>query len=179
MRRIALILLLVAGSVPVADAWPVGRIAIFSDEALTNTTLDDDSMRAVDIYIAHVDHYGVTGSRFKIEAEPGFTGIWLGETSPWAPNIIGTSTTGVSIYYAQCAADDIVLIKSTYWLLGTSQFCTGLTVVPDPGANGYTLCTGCNFVELPCGPPGALRVGCPAPVPVQESTWGRVKALYR
>ena len=174
----ALILALILAASARAQVSGVGRIAIFSDEALTDSTLVDSSSRIVDIYIAHVDCFGgVTGSEFKTQPDGGFAGVWLNETSPWWPYVLGTSPEGVSIAYASCVTADIFLIKAVYWLPGISSPCSGLSVVGHPDRNGYMVCTGCNFVDLPCDAPGSLRVNCP--VPVEETTWGRVKALYR
>lgn len=173
------IILLLAGLVlvaPVQAGTGVGRIAIFSDDALSNGELTDDSLRLVDIYIGHVDHIGVTGSQFKVEPTEGFTGTWISETSPWAPFTIGQSLSGISISYQACIDDDILVVKATYWLQGTSSPCSGLRVTRVP-PTPQVLCVGCNFVELPCDPPGDLRVNCP--VSTQTTTWGRVKALYR
>jgi hypothetical protein len=177
MKAIVLALAALVATAPVVGANEVGRIAIFSDEALTNSALVDDSFRQVEIYVAHVDHTGVTGSQFKIQVDEGFTGYFMAETLPWAPYVIGTALTGVTIAYAQCAATDIILVRLTYFLVGTSLPCSGLSVVPHPDGPGNMLCLGCNMFEVPCAPPGSLRVNCT--VAVEESTWGGVKALYR
>lgn len=162
-----------------ARAQGHGRIAIFSDAALTDSTVVDADSRVIDVYIAHVDHPGVTGSQFRTVADPGFTAVWLYESSPWYPFVIGSSREGVSIYYgyyAGCVTTDIVLIKVTYWLTGTSKLCSRLRVVGYPETD-YIVCVGCNMVETPCSSGGSLRVACP--VSTEETTWGRVKALYR
>jgi hypothetical protein len=178
MRILLFVGLLVVAIAEPAGANEVGRIAIFSDEALTDPYLLDDGYRQVDIYVGHVDHYGVTGSQFMIQVDPGFTGHYLGETSPWSPIVIGTAMTGMSVSYAQCAVADLIVVKLTFFLSGTSSPCSGLSVVGHPDSyTGDEICVGCSFVEIPCDPPGALQVNCT--VPVESTTWGRVKALYR
>lgn len=173
--RLVLSTLIILAMLSPARASEWGTIAIFSDATLTDPTLVDDVPRMVDIYIAHLDFGGVTGSEFRTEADAGFTGVWLSETSPWSPYVIGTSPTGVAIAYAQCVMSDIIVIKATYLLTGTSAPCSRLRVVPSPG-HDLVVCSGCHFVDGPCGA-GSLAVSCP--VPVEETTWGRVKALYR
>jgi hypothetical protein len=176
MKAIVLALAALVATATAGGAQLHGRIAIFSDAALTDSTVVDAGSQVIDVYIAHVDHPGVVGSQFRTVADPGFTGVWLSETSPWF--VIGTSPTGVSIWYAYnagCVTTDIVLIKATYWLTGTSVPCSRLRVVGHPEPD-YIICTGCNMWEAPCSG-GSLRVACP--VSTKESTWGRVKALYR
>jgi hypothetical protein len=175
MRPVLALLVLLGAAAP-ARAGSVGRIAIFADEALTTTGLVDDASRIVDVFIAHVDAQQVTGAKFMIQVDPGFTGEWLFESSPWYPYLFGSSLTGASVYYAQCLVTDTILIRATYWLKGTSSPCAGLHVVAHP--DGQLLCIGCNMFEEPCGVSGALQVNCP-PLLVNETTWGRVKALYR
>jgi len=72
---------------------------------------------------------------------------------------------------------DVIVLSVTYLLPGTSSACSCLRIVPYPGDEPYIVCNGCDFMELPCSGGGSLHVNCT--VPVESTTWGRVKALYR
>ena len=178
MRLILFAVLMLVGTAgTVAAQSGRGRIAIFSDAALTDSSLADVfPPHIADIYIAHVDHWGVVASQFKTVAEDGFDGIWSSETSPYL-TAGGTSPNGIYIWYGACITSDIVILKVTYLLPATSSPCSRLRVVPYPDSQPKIICVGCDMAELPCDSGGSLRVNCT--VPTAQTTWGRVKALYR
>jgi hypothetical protein len=173
MKRCAahLIFLLLAACV---SAQAGERIELFSDEALTDHTLIDTTPRIVDVYVAHLDvTYGSTGCNFSIVASPGFTGVWLGDTSSWFP--FGDSQSGIALAYARCFIGSTIMLKVTYQLFGTST-CSSLRTaryknwLPDSPA-----CDRC-FSEYSL-PSNSLTINCT--VPTEATTWGKVKSLYR
>lgn len=157
-----------------------GRLEIYADPALSHCSLSDNSSRLVNIYVAESTPYGATGLRFRIAESPGFTGIWLNETSPFAT--VGNSRTDLSIGFGICEVGQFTVLNMQYQLFGTSA-CSTLSIAP---ANGISepICTGCVFSELPCIGYMSLHVNCDGsfdcnPVATEVSTWGSVKALYR
>ena len=113
------------------------------------------------------------------------------------PGTVGDTQTGITICYGGCNGDPRVLLATiTYMQYGTSENCSQLLVLPHPDAETVEE-TDCNFLPMPayvhdftlsapacgCSPivvlPGAARAfGC-GPLGVEQSTWGKIKALYR
>jgi hypothetical protein len=156
-----------------------GRLSLFSDAAFTECTLSDTAPGVVNVYMAETS-LEATGLRFRIAASSGFTGVWLGETSPFSK--IGSSPTDISIGFASCQVGRFLVLTVTYQLFVTST-CSQLSIV---AASGFSepICTGCLFQELPCWGYDPVHINCSGsfdcnPVAVEPSTWGRVKSLYR
>ena len=157
-----------------------GSVSLYSDAGLSDSTYQDQLVTSFSVFVVHggVTFDAAMGIRFKIEPSPGITFAWLGESSP-KPTVIGDSKSGVEIGYGACVFPDAGLILEIEYLgLGTSEPCSFLRVVDHPDASSgeieVVLCVG-------LGPVSAmgkdLTVNCA--VPVQETTWGKVKALYR
>jgi hypothetical protein len=157
----------------------LNRLSIYSDVALTDCTLSDTSPNIVNVYVAENSFYGAIGFRVSIGASPGFTGVWLGETSPFQK--LGTSPTDLSVVFGSCRTGSFLVLTMSYQLFGTST-CSNLAVAAASGLLA-PVCLDC-FDEAPCVGNVSLHVNCTGlfdcnPVPVEPSTWGRVKALYR
>jgi len=169
-----LLIVLIAVVCFASEARANERIELFSDETLTNHTLIDNTPRIVDIYVAQFDTPGTTGCAFRLEGSPGFTGVWLGDTSEWYT--AGNSQAGITVVYQKCLIGSAVLLKATYQLFGTSASCSSLKTTNDAiGIPGQVYCDRC-FSEYFL-PGNSLAVNCA--VTTEPTTWGRVKALYR
>lgn len=165
----------------VAPAYGQHKIALYSDPAHTSTVAIDEVPGELTLYVVLESLRGGAAVSFKIAASPGFTGVWLGETSAFLT--IGTSQVGMTVSFPACHLNTRVL-EIRYTLLGTSLTCSTLDVVADPQFDlfggppvvvecdhGYTAAVG-----------GRLTVNADsscAPVPVAITSWGRIKALYR
>ena len=175
---LAAILVLLAGT---AFAYRPGIIAIYSDEGATNCNFVDDG-GLVQVFIFHLFHDGATLSEFMLDVSLT-EWTYLGESHA-LPLVIGTFVTGISISYQTC------LLPPTY--LGFASFfgstiptCTSIGIVPDP--------TGIvdEIVVVDCQKGGYYATGrggvvnpdpscmCSPPVPVEQTSWGQIKALYR
>jgi hypothetical protein len=156
-----------------------GILHLFSDAAFTQTTYADATPQAFTIYVVHSGVVGspVSSVQFMVEATSGIAFTWLSETSPFA-EVIGDSKTGIYIYYAACLGPDPGLVlQIQYFGIATSEPCSKLRVVPDPeSVYGEIEVVTCNF-EVVKATGGELLVNCP--VPVEQTTWGKVKSLYR
>jgi hypothetical protein len=157
------------------------RLAIFTDEGLTQSTLEDNVPRIVNLFvvdsgdIATGDHIA-TGVIFATEPSPGFTGVWLGDASDYL--FVGDSQTKMNIAYGGCHLLPVVALTMTYQFFGTSSSCSELWITPPDGMPCVlSPDSGCNWVEHCITDLGHLRVNCP--VATESTTWGRVKALYR
>ena len=151
------------------------RLAIYADEGLTQSTLDDYVPRTVTLYVLDTGDYA-TGVQFSVRPTGGFTGVWMSETSVYL--VAGDSRTGISIAYASCYTLPAVALTMTYQLLGTSSACSELRLEPADGRPCVVSPdTFCAWVESCITSLGHLKVNCP--VATQTTTWGMVKALYR
>ncbi len=117
------------------------------------------------------------------------------------PQTVGDTQNGMMVCYNSCVGSGNNMVAAvTYMRYGTSADCSQLMIVPYPGSETVEEID-CNFqpralalqdfLMLSAGggagcPCGGLRYdpGTPVtfdctPLPTEETTWGRIKALYR
>jgi hypothetical protein len=149
------------------------------------------------VFVVHSPPLGATASRFRIQNGPGATLTYVSEVHRFSQTV-GNTQTGITICYdGACLIGPELLVTITYMGYGTSGNCSELQVVPHPEAETVEA-IGCAFEPVRtyvsnfrlnvgsgcgCGDThlfaGTARAfGC-SPLPVEESTWGRIKALYR
>jgi hypothetical protein len=171
MKRCAILILVLLCLSSLARA---DRLLIYSDAALTDSTLNDNSPRIANLYVVH-DMFRGTGIYFRIAPGAGFTGVWLGETTAFVK--IGNSGSDISIGYGACLTGPYLVLTISYQLFGTSAACSAVQVAPVAGLPCVFVNSGCGFVELCVYDLGEVHVNCA--VPTEATTWGKVKALYR
>ena len=185
------ILLLVMGVVMLmsvnAVAQNVGAIMLYTDPAGTTCNLTTDPAVPVTVYVFHSFHTGVSASRFMIENK-GTNWLYLFESPQGGAQPIGDTNAGASFAYPSCQASDYNFVNVTYQAVGAAGVCSSLEVVPDPASLSGTIeATDCSFpFPLKFTADGSnLTVNCPdlplqcgRIVPVESTSWGRVKALY-
>ncbi|HKW14439.1 MAG TPA: hypothetical protein VJS69_08140 [Candidatus Krumholzibacteria bacterium] len=157
-----------------AGLW---ELHIYSDAALTDSTISDSSPRIVNFYVVEKGYFsGATGVRFSTEPTAGFTGVWLGDATSYFK--MGTSPTDIAVGYAACIPPPILVITMTYQLYGTSAPCSELRIAPPACCSGVVAPdVDCSFGEGQITDLRSLHINCP--VVTEPTTWGRVKALYR
>jgi hypothetical protein len=184
MRQVFWIVLLTGLCADVQNAASVSRITLYADAASTACTLADDEPRLADVFVVH--EIGTDNSylvNFRLTASAGFTGAWVEDALPAGMFAIGTSPDGITIDYRACRTGDASILRVTYQLFGTSSPCSFLQVSAPPGVD-FIEAWDCSFWRDDL-PGGKLLMNpnetcpCEEPVPVQETTWGGVKALYR
>jgi len=170
-----------------------GRISIYSDVASTSCNLTDTAERARQVYVVHQYGAGVTASKFRIEISPGFTCALLAVHNAF-PSTTGNIYTGVSIPYGACnTSGRILLLTIDLYCYGTSEECAWVVPCPVGAACGTEVvdCTNqalCgdyqglwvnnNLCGLRCDHEDAWGHACKLPVPLENDTWGRIKAIY-
>jgi hypothetical protein len=110
----------------------------------------------------------------------------LGVTSPFQA-VIGNVLTGISIGYGLCLTGDNLILTANFLGDSGSSPCSFITIAPDPG----TTSGGIELVDCLFPFPGKFSFGrmgqgivngdgsCDCTyLPVQETTWGGIKALY-
>ncbi len=158
-----------------------GSIGVFSDVGATSCNFVDTG-GLVQVYLAHVFTDGATASQFKLDAPLSWT--HLGDTWNFT-TVIGTSIAGVSVAYGACFTGPIALGVVNFFG-GAVAGCTFMSIIPDPGApSGQIEAVDCALPDpnklFPTG--GGARINpdgtCQCNVPVQDTTWGGIKALYK
>lgn len=176
MKRSVLIafMLVLSASMVFAQA---GSVGVFADVAATDCNFVDAG-GLVTVQIVHVYTPGATASQFKLEAPAGWT--HLGDTWNFA-TVIGSSVVGVSVAYGACFVGPIALGAINFFG-GNLAPCTLFSIVPDPASlSGEIEAVDCeSFKVFPTGGSGIVNPDgtCSCTTPVQETTWGGVKALY-
>lgn len=157
-------------------------IGLYADNGGTNCNIAE-SLPFTYVYVVHVSPGGATGSEF-MAPKPG---CWTGAT--WMQDIEiygmpGNSQTGKSIGYGSCLTGVIHILTIVYFAQGLAEPCCVYPVLPAPWSpGGQLLMSDCDFNLVPAMGLAATVNGnstCPCgyPVPVEETTWGSVKALY-
>ena len=179
MRRALLVAttLLLCASHSFAQSLP-GMVGVYADEAGTSCNIVDDG-GLVRIHFLHVRTNGATAVQFAVDVT-ATNWVHLGDT--WAFLLVfGTSVDGASIAYQLCLSDAIYLGSASF--MGSSAPpCTEISIVPDPPIHETIRAIDCSGAfMIPTG--GLLYVNpdltCQCSVPVEETTWGGIKALYR
>jgi hypothetical protein len=179
MKRLLLIAfcLLFGASTVFAQA---GSVGVFADPGGTNCNMLDAG-GLVQVYITHVNTTGATAAQFMLQPGPGW--VHLGDTWNFT-TVIGTSIAGVSVAYGGCFAGTISLGLVNFFG-SVAPSCTLISIVPDPAApSGNIEAVDCALPDpgkmFPTGGSAIVNAdgSCDCSVPVQDTTWGGVKALY-
>lgn len=120
----------------------------------------------------------VYGVEFAIDYPPAVTVV--SETFA-TPTAFGTTSTGVSMLFPTLQGPGSVTLAEVV-VMWNCDHCQGyfgqaITVIPHPGTNFLGL-TSCGFLTV-LEPLQGLQTTICAIVPVEETNWGRVKALYQ
>jgi hypothetical protein len=177
------VVLLSVSSLAFAQYNP-GSLDVYSDVGQTSCNFTDAGFLSVFIFHTHTD--GATAARFALELPESGTYTLLGDLWQFQ-TIIGNTRDGVSIGYGNCVGQtsDVYLGQANYATAGPSAACGLITVVPDPTAtSGLVEFVDCaapaEFAYISVGGQGRVNSDgtCDCTVPVQETTWGGIKALY-
>jgi hypothetical protein len=177
-------LVFAAGS---AFAQMPGSIGVFSDPGGTNCDIYDFAPGLITVYVVHVNSTGATAAQFRVDNVSWGAGTltFLGEISAY-PTVIGNSQSGISIGYGACIVSPNLLLTINYFGSGLTPPCSYIKVVPDPQAipPGNVLVVDCGIPAAKWTATGGAMVvnpleSCLCDIPVQETTWGRVKSLYQ
>ena len=174
-----------------ARASSVGWVTVVSAVGgLSPCWLQDDTPRIINVYVIHQFMSGASGVQFRVVSGGGFTGDYVDEVSQF-PVAIGNSQDGLLVAYGMCLAGPIHVTTITYATYGTSAPCSYLEVVADTASViGAIEVTTCSSGVLPAPTFGKLQINMGNPLfprcelwcvlaPVEESTWGRIKSLFK
>lgn len=178
------------------------QVGVFADPS-GNFCIVEDRPGPQTLYVLQKFTLGSTATRFQIEFSPGFAGTLLSVSVPNG-TMVGDPMTGVTVNYGSCLSGTVAVLNLHLMLTGTSPECSWVRVTAHPLSvddmpDSYD-CSGVRapedwrgtHIQPPIGPwfhlcPdlagfGHSGYGCKPtsePLPVEASTWGSVKALYR
>lgn len=165
---------------------PPPTIALFADAEMAGCELTDLSPPGVrSVHMFHLGSLPATASQFAAPKPACWTGAtWLGDQIEPPFLVLGTSQDDISIAYTHCLDPPIYLGRINYLGTGMDVECCVYPVVP---ASGYTdiVSVDCDYQTVLTEPGASVTINptpeCPcddAPVSVEETTWGRIKAMY-
>lgn len=164
-----------------------GMITLFADPGGADCAINDTQAGVlIRVYVFHVLAPEALGSEFSVPMPSCAVGmIWLGDSAVF-PVTVHESPTGVGIGYGVCYTEAVHILTINFYGVGTSLNCCPLRVEPPwwgnppdpPGVNMVD----CEINLIPAVGGVALinpDETCPClSVPTQETTWGKVKAIY-
>jgi hypothetical protein len=180
MKKALLLTLVLMVSASMAFAQG-GSVGIFADTGGTNCNLADATAGLCAYYVVHVYHAGAAASQFAAPKPACHMGTFLSDTAVY-PVTIGGSQAGVAIGYGTCQAAPTHVLTMNVFCMGLTGQCCRWPVVADPnvpsGQIEIVLCD--NSLVFGTGGEGIVNSNptCNCDVPVQDSTWGKVKSLY-
>jgi hypothetical protein len=165
-------------------AWS-DTIGLYSDPSGASCNFVVTPFAVTDVYAVHVTD-GATASMFLAQKPACWTGAaWLGDTTPYCAGVgCGDSQTGIALVYGTCRVGAIHVLTIRYFAGGASESCCPYPLLPHPWSQGgHVEVVDCDFnpgvaFELMATVNGGPECPCGYPVPVEEKTWGQVKALY-
>lgn len=188
MKKFVLtIIALTFAASPASAQW--GDLGAYNDQAGLSCNIADVGAAIHDVFIV-LKHNSSGAVVVKFKAQSTATMSYVGETVPPPYVAIGSSLAGIEIGFTSCKTLDTYVMKVTYFGTGSSPQCSYFSVIPHQGSEipGQVITVDCNtpFGNLHAIPggqaiinPGAPPAQCDCNVPVGESTWGAIKALYR
>ena len=186
MKRLLLLTMAILLINGVVVAQPdLGSIDVFSDVSSTSCDFVDSPGGVIQIYVyATHSNDGSSAAQFKLNL-PSSGCTFLGQSSPF-PVVVGDLHVGISVGYGLCSTGDFLIVSGNYIGDGQSPACSYMTIIPDPLApSGNIEIVDCDFPfptkwEYAQLGQGIVNgdAGCLCNVPVQETTWGGIKALY-
>ena len=161
-----------------------GSIGLFFDQYGAECSADEVPGVTLNVWVVHVYTSGASASEFRVETPPCL--LYVAEFVGELFIALGGFRDGISIAYNGCYISPIVLGYIMFLSQGACPQCTYMRVVDHPSPstgipgiwmydcslppNPY-MATGGEFIINP-------QPECDCDIPVKETTWGQIKALY-
>jgi hypothetical protein len=188
----ALLLALVVVFASSTLAFSQGYIGVFASQDPAGACNFVDAGGVVSLYYYQVNSIGATAVEFQSDISQTVGWTKYGDNIPWTL-VIGSfdsPMTGISISYGTsgCQVGDVYLGSSFYGVTGATPACTKVTIKnnPIPSIDGETHpivadCTADANLYIVGGFTATVNgdASCQCGVPVQDSSWGKIKSLYK
>jgi hypothetical protein len=172
---------LVAAASPAGAVGP-GTIGVYSDTGAGNcNVVDAEGLVTVAVVLVNSD--GATFTSFALEESDGLQMSYINESSPFQLTL-GDTRSGITVTFGACLTGSVHLLTVRYNGTGTTSTCEAIGVVPHPGRPaGLIEVFDCTQTLYTASHGGTALVSddgaCGCDTPVADSSWGRVKSLYR
>lgn len=160
-----------------------GSIDIFADLSYADCCIMDVVPGLVHVYIVHVYTNGARESWFRLDNPACNLMTYVGETTAGVDIPENSVLEGIGIIYGDCLVSPILLVTVHFFAQGMSPACCYLTMVPAPfAASGRIEALDCDYnLMFPSGGQAIINPTpeCSCTYPVQGTTWGGIKSIYR
>jgi hypothetical protein len=167
--------------VPEPPPPPQPSIGIFADIGAADCNAYDIAPAVLKFYVVHVRNLAADAAWFSAPQPSCFSSAVHLSDTPVFPVTNGSSQTGVEVHYGSCRVSSTHLLTIEYFVQGLTGSCCYYPVGPHPD-HGDIMVKNCG-AELNVATGGEAIINptaeCTCSTPVQETTWGRIKAMYR
>ncbi len=159
-----------------------GSIGIYGDNLGTSCYLSDNANEIAHYYVVQFGTTGASGVEFAAPKPSCLVMGWMSETRVF-PNTIGIYLTGVTILYGSgaCLSAPVHVLTILVYTMGETSACCLYPIVAHPVNGGPWILDCAGVKHLAVANKGIINGNasctCDA-VPAEDTTWGRVKALY-
>ena len=156
-----------------------GSIGVFADPQGMECNLRDRISGYSYYYLVHLKTGGATGCSFRAPKPACSTGDFLFDEEVF-PMTSGTSQSGVWVGYDGCYTGTIHVLTMVFFTYGSSESCCYWPVLGRLPLHPILALDCFDQPMFPSGGQGIVqsRAKCNCNVPTEDTTWGRVKALY-
>jgi hypothetical protein len=158
-----------------------GAMGLFADNQGLSCNITVPAAGPLSVYVVHKSPGGATGAQWTLNAPTSATFFYTGGAVA-NPNILSIGDqTDLSLAYGGCISGDFHTYTLNFFSTAVMPSCSYMSLVPAPNKPGV-ISVDCIFAEIPVIPgKGILNADgtCDCNVATEESTWGKVKALYR
>lgn len=185
MKRVLLLALTMMCVAGAASAAGVGHLGLFADQAGTSCDVTDATYASFAIYVLQVDADAANTSQFRVILPAGLTAIKGAFEVPGTMLSLGTFEGGITITYVGCKSSFPLLIGTLNFVgLGTTPGCQRFIIAADPAvASGKVEIVDCSSVihtvDYNLDAFLSTSGSCGCSVPVEQSNWSKIKALYQ
>jgi hypothetical protein len=197
MKALFLAVVVILSCLSVGTAQGTAKIMLYSDEIGTECNIIDNSPGVISIYMYAEHAEGVFGVQFRAPLPECWTGaVWLGDIVdvnkvPMGNTQIDMGLTVATVAGGSCPDPEdqhhAFLGIMNFMVQGTGESCCVYPVLkaadlhPEfPGPIGVTCDSQLLGVEAGYAVINPdMSCQCTQPLPVEETTWGRIKALYK
>ena len=185
MKKLLTLAMAILCSASLALAWG-GHIAVKADlQTPCAYVFTPPPGVVMSLYLVHESHTGATAVNFSALRPACFSGLWLSDTRVF-PNTVGNSQTGVIVNYGSCLQAPTHVLTMNFIVFGPTPPCCYYPVQPDPmNPSGHIESVDCASQVWEAGDIPAIINPTPncwdgicVPIPVEDTTWGRVKAMF-
>jgi hypothetical protein len=186
MRSVLLLILVLALSAGVASAQvnpAAGRIGIFGDATASSCVFTTSETSTFNVYVVHVENsLGIGGVEFWAPKPDCLNAEWLADINIFG-FVLGNTQTGYTTGYGICATGTTHVCTMRFLGNGPTSECCVYYVYDHPAQpSPYYEFSDCNLNLVY----GGAKAGMANPnssctcesIPVQDTSWGAIKALY-